>query len=538
MRNNKILGVAIAAFSLPVGVAQADTVGFQNVGSSIVNEPVAGFPGDKILSGAVTSRKIGSTGFDTLFNTDVVDVPSGGITYATDVLGGSASAKLPKTKRAAVVYTISATSAIERESLVTFTLSEGVFAEDPELAIADQGKQYTTTISINKGGKGSPSVVFRVPATNSKPLDDGDQLLLVYQFEDAPSLKAEDGTVELTAKLLDSNDDPVNPERTVSIATSKSALTAELSSEDTGTIHISTLDGSKFFKGSGAVIVNPDANKKSKVVRIGYLKITNKTGTKESDGETDFLVGTDPGDGKIQAGTTQLKITGGQFDASVSAKSVYLYYAAASQEIARADAVDDVANTATFDLTDAELTDLRTVGGGGKSIDIRLEVDGTTEINTVENRPEATLTLDFAADYVTDVTTGPTALRQIGKDGMVCVLYNVPGVERADEFNVRIINESNSPGKFTGKMYLDNGTINGPTSGIDLTGGQPLAAGATMHLNAEDLETLGFPRWSKRAILEITATLPKFEALVLMRSKATGIPTNVSVGASGSGCSL
>jgi hypothetical protein len=551
MRNNRLLGVAIAAtLSLPVGVAHAATTGFQNVGSSIADEPTAGITSDKILTGAIGARKIGSTSFDDLFQTEVVDVPSGGITYAIDVLGGDASAKLPKSKKAAVLYTISTGSAIDKELLVTFTLSEGVFAETPTLRISDKDDPavaddtiVATDIVYLTGGTGLSFVNFRVSASNpdktlgNKKLENEDQLLLVYQFKDAPSLKAADGKVEMTATLADDTDTstpkgPLNPERTVTIATSGQALTAALKSEAGGTIFLSTQEDSKKFRGSGGAYLGPTS------ARIGFLTIKNEANFKQSDGEKDFSVGDSTGDGKLKTGT-KLEITSGQFSASTG--KVSLYYGTANPTTIKTANVTKTGEnyTATFDLGDTELKNIRD-NANGKDVEIRMGVDGTTVINTVENPPQATLTLDFEQEYVTDITAGPTSMRQIGQDGMTCTVYNVPHKGNPDVPNIRITNESSTPGKLTAKMYDQDGKSIGDSAGRPLNGGNAVGVGETIHVNSTKLvDEVGFPDWEGRAMLEIIATLPKIEVLLLMRNIAPGAPpTNLSTGATGDACDI
>lgn len=537
MRNNRLLGVAIAAtLSLPLAVTHAATTGLQNVGSSIANELTAGLS-NKILTGGT----ITSTSFDTLSGQDVVDVPTSGITYAIDVLGGSTAATLPKTKKAAVVYTISTGSQINKQVEVTFTLSEGVFAQTPMLGISDSGNQIVDAdIVYLTGGQGAKSTTFRVHTERTnKQLENGDQLMLAYQFQDAPSLQAAGGKVEMTVAVVDSLDTnnpkgPLNPERTVTIANSGQALTAALKSEDAGTIYLSTQKDSKEFTGSGGAYID------TLTARIGFLTLKNEANFKQSDGEKDFLVGdsTTGADGKLKTGT-KLEITSGQF--SASSGKVSLYYSSATPPIIKTADVVQTGNsyTATFELGDTELANIRT-NANGKDVEIRMGVDGSTVINTVENPPQATLTLDFEEDYVTDVTTGPTSMRQIGQDGMTCTVYNIPFKGNSDIPNIRITNESSTAGKLTAKMYDQNGNSIGDPAGLALNGGNPVGPGETIHVNSTTLvDEVGFPNWTGRAIMKVTATLPKIEVLLLIRNSAPGAPpTNISAGATGDACDI
>jgi hypothetical protein len=447
---------------------------------------------------------------------------------------------LPKTKQAAVVYTISTGSQIDKEVLVTFTLSEGVFAQTPTLGISDNGNNIVTTdIVFLTGGQGQSFTNFRIPAdVTGKQLENGDQLMLAYQFQDAPSLKAANGKVEMTTALVDSKDTnnpkgPLNPERTVTIANSGQALTAALKSEDAGTIYLSTQKDSKEFTGSGS-----GAHIDALNARIGFLTLKNEANFKQSDGEQDFLVGDNTGDGKLKTGT-KLEITSGQFSASSGKVSLY-HSSAIPTTIKTADVVQTGNSyTATFELGDTELENIRT-NANGKNVEIRMGVDGSTVINTVENPPQATLTLDFEQDYVTDVTTGPTSVRQIGQDGMTCTVYNIPFKGNSDIPNIRVTNESSTAGKLTAKMYDQNGNSIGDPAGLPLNSGNPVGPGETIYVNSTTLvDEVGFPNWTGRAIMKVTATLPKIEVLLLIRNSAPGAPpTNISVGATGDACDI
>lgn len=530
MRNNRILGVAIAAaLSLQVGAVQA--VGFENVNETHagVNTPENG----AVVTGTQAGKNL-KTGSDFSFPAprDIVHVPTDGIVYACDLLDGDGPAQLPSLKEGAALYTISTLTDIATELSVTFTLipDSVVFATEPVLAISDVGGNYTETATLAIGATNQSTAPFLVQADKTgKALMDGDQLMFVYQIKNASNLIG-GGEIELQAEVKKKLDGTiVNPTRKATIATCKDAVTTELKSEDDGIIKISVSDDSKKFVGSGGGAYVSDT-----VAQLGFLKITNLTTNAvpimESDGETQFQVGLGV-DGLVNVGSdsegSKLEITGGQFAASKTPDGVYLVKSDGSQ-IKGVQASDNT--TATFQLDDADLQALSI----GSDIGIQMAVDSTTAINVVENPPEVKLTIDFKEAYVKDIgPTDPVQLRQIDKDGTTCVAYNVPAADSQDDFSIRITNDSGVAGSLTGKMYDSDGNLlkEGP-----LNGNQAVEPNETIRIGSTQLDDAGFS-WTGRAMLEITSTLPSMEMLALIRNKAPDSPlANMSVGAKGESC--
>jgi hypothetical protein len=521
MRKNKILSVAIAAtLCLPIGVAEA-AGSFKNVNQTTHGGTVnaAGNAADKVLDNGVPTGT-----FDNISdNLALVDVGTDGIVYATEIFGGDGPPALPNTtdnRLAAVLYTVD--GEISDQMFIEFTLSpESVqFAEDPKLAISDDGNEYTNLLSKIGGGQNQNFIRFLV-AANSNPLSDGDQLMFAYRIKSANDvLGTANDKVELTAKLTNISELPVNPQRMVSIAKSTQAVSAELTTEDTGEVKISVSDGSKKFTGAAGAFVS------TTTAQIGYLKITNKTGIKESDGQTDFMVGQGI-DGKLNdaddAGT-KLEITEGQFAASKTPPGE-VFLNAGTKTVA--DEVVD--NAATFKLDDTDFPNLRT----GEKIGIQFTVDGSTSINTLENPPSASLILDFKQEYVVDLEVPAVELRQIGKDGTVCFVYVVPDANvPREKINIRITNDSGEDGTLSGTLYNGAGEVIGEAEKVldDLAAGQTIVYQAT-HLAEKIAE------WEGRAMLEITSTLPSLEVLALLRNQSDrSLLTNLSVGASGVSC--
>jgi hypothetical protein len=526
MPNRRILILNTIAFifSLPLTVVQATNL--KNVNLTTHNNTVAaGNPAEHILSDGIPTST-----FDNISDGNVIaSVPDTGIVYATELFGNDSALTLPKNKRAAVLYTID--GQIDQIFKIIFTLSAGVFAQAPKLAISDKNNDgYTSLndVSIIGGGQGNQQVSFIIDADNDV-LENGDQLMLVYQLSGVKEVLATaDGQIDLTVELQSLDGLPVNLKRTVTVARSKQAIQIELQSENSGSVNISTANQRQSFSGSGGAYIDKNT------AQIGFIKITHFSTLSHqimaADGETPLKIG-DGTDGEIVAGSDQggskLALTSGQFAASLSPPGrVFLFIDEGNEIVAQ---VTDK-NTASFPLDKVALQKLST----GNEIPIRITVDGTTAINTVENPPEATLTIDFKQDYVTDIGPLSQTFRQIHKDGVSCMIYIVPDTSiPREKINIRITNKSNVDGSVSGRMYDQDGNSIGVPA--PLKNGL-IAAGETMYLNAEDLEKKF--SWTGRAMLEITATLPSLEVMALMRNQADrSLLTNLSVGASGNSCS-
>lgn len=573
MSNKRILGAAVAAalFSLPVGIAQAGT--FLNVNdvdhatdttspcqmdaetaaaatpivTSIVDTqcvitdakplPAAGLPIDPSVFHA---------NFDGL--TAVVDVPNavppddpGGIVYACEIFCGDGPPKLPKTNPAGVIYTID--SPVSVMTQVTYTLSDGVFAGSPQLGISDTASGYGALLtSIPTTNK----VTFTVDAATN-PLAVGDQLALTYFFTGAASL-ATGGPVDLSITIKNSTGVDLQAPGTVTIASCKPAISADIKPQTDGKVQISVEDKEKTFVGTPAAWVS------STTAEIGLLKLTNVDGAdavKESDGESDFDIGggseplatppvppvlpvTTNDDFSDDPTLSTLVIDGGQFEASL-ASGVFLF---GPNGLADIPATSLVGGKATFELTAQNLLDIENHNPAGSNgyVPIRMTVNGTDVINTVESPPTATLTITFEQDYVCPFIKGPSEILQIFRDGTVCWVYNVPTPEAQDNINIRLTNDSDIESTVVITMYEKSGAIVGGGAVILKPETDPLKAGETVKFSAQSLVDAGLT-WTGRAVAKFLFTSPDIEMLAMLRNKAPGSPlTNLSVGASGSSC--
>jgi len=555
MRKNRILGVAIAAtLSLPAGVVYAGT--FQNVNCTDTSTA---------LDCTADPKPVAGFNFKPT-NPSLINVPSDGTVYALELFGNTPYPTLPKTNKAAVLYTID--GGISTNFDLRFTLSDGAkFDGHPMLGIWDTNTKpapvadppdppvpdpkYTASISPNEGGSSANYAKFDIGAGTDK-LNDDDKLMLVYQLKSTTSLANEDGKVELSVSLEDSAKIPVNSAGTVTIATSKPAVKVGLRSETDGSVKISVADEDKIFATGG---IGP-AFQSPTVAQIGYIEVTNvnagitesKKKIKESDGKTDFLIG-EGTDGLVTTGSKDdeglkrgswLDITGGQFAASIdSTNTVFIN----SSDILSAGKANMTRTRAFFGLTDTNLQNLADEAPGTQAtpVGIRMEVDDSTTINTVENPPEAKLTIDFVESYVKDITEVSSELLQISLNETVCVVYNLAGPDTQDKFSVRITNTSGVRGKLFGRLYSTDGDNNGvKIASGNLNGGNLIQPGETVVFHSgnagETLNADGFI-WEGRAMLVIISTLPGLEVMALSRHRTPGSPlSNISTGATGVSC--
>ena len=560
MRNNRILGAAVAAaLSLPLGVAYAGG-SFVNVGDALSDIAAAEGGGSVVSSSGASLVAIDST-FEGA--SQALDIDEDGIVYATELFNHSAgSPNLPcqTDNLAAVMYTVG-TATISTPMVVRFELPGGeTFVEDPILGISDDAGTHTTVIARTSGGSGVSNINFNI---DSGDLANADQLMLFYRIQGASALATEDGTVTMTASIKDDTGNILDTTRTVTIATSKRVVSAGLKAQTSGLVKIDVeTENMEFATGSAC---ETSACQSSTEAEIGSITITDlsATGTEtvmECDGTTEFAFSS-ASDGDTAVGDgNQLVISGGQFDASTGTDMVYIDVDGSGD----ANDPDSIAvvdgGTATFTLDDDQMLALF----DGDEHGIRMKVSGDTEINTIDSAPTATLTIDFAqgndaADTygVQDLTVAATDLLQIKKNGTQCTVFNVhkgdAATKTANGYTandagkypvtsygsyIRVINTSSKDGSLTGVLtYVDSSNTKVTTAALSLLD-DPLPAGQTAVFDSWKIQDkMGVDTWKGRAMLEITSTLSKLEVMALLRRTPTAPLTNVSLGATGDGCS-
>jgi len=341
------------------------------------------------------------------------------------------------------------------------------------------------------------------------------------------------------------------------------AIKAEIKPQTSGTIKISVNDAEMKFVGSPVgTAAAPSAFVSDIQAEIGLIQIENLSitaptpGTNEktimdSTGAAEFKFTGAAGSADTLVSTTLniLEITDGQFDASTGSDMVYIDVDRSGSKDATEPAaiVDATTNKATFTLTDAHM--LLLIGAG--PFPIRMIVNTTTVINTVENPPKATLTIDFkqgdaAESYGVEGQVVAGEVSQIKRNGTVCIVYNVHKGEAtmpADYSTnpttgpygsyIRVTNRTGVDGKLTGLLYATDGTALGSGTLIEA-----LNPGVTEVIDSWEIrqKLVAGGTWKGRAMLFITSTLSKMEMLALLRHQPGAPLTNVSVGASGPSC--
>jgi hypothetical protein len=433
------------------------------------------------------------------------------------------------------------------------------------------GDEWATSYKSNAAGvpkspassaAGKSSATFSMRAGMTTPatlkLFNNDQIMLLYKLGNANALAEPAQSINMTVDLKTPTlGMVVNPQRTITVAKSVQALSAQLKSIEGGRLNISVSTGSTQFSGekTDTGLVGYVDNY---VAQIGQVTIS-KTAAMMEDGVTEFAfpyttTTTPTGkQGGLSAENSTLTITGGQFEASKTLPGkVSLSLTNGTNNIYADQITSDAAGwTATWNLNTTELSGIANSvsAGGANGAYVQIRTDGKTAVNTVENNPHATLNINYDTATYQDVTE-EADFRKITKDGTVCTVYNVPpptgGKVGADQLNIRITNDSAIAGKLMGKLYTSDGGEPVWTGTLTMKDGKEyeVAPGATVRLTSDDLVGLtALTGWEgangNRGVLEISTILPKVEVLTLIRQQGIrmGPLSNLSAGAHGVGCS-
>jgi hypothetical protein len=588
MRNNRILSAAVAAaLFLPASSVYAGGFGNVNLNDSTTAAADTTAPAGSVVAScsgvtsAVTDAKnAGTCTIDSTFNfstaSTVVNVPEDGLIYATELFTGEVpkdgmpalpggtdcDATTLSGPKAAVMYTISANKvSTDGEMTVSFTLTGANFAEDPVLGISDNGGQHTGTYDPLSTAKDKPTAKFKVTTSGTTMLQKDDQLMLQYRIKNATGLATEGEKVTMAIDVEgDAQREPVT------IATSKTALEYSLRTQEEGKVQIDVTNDNKKFATNGeppAYQENVPTAGAGLGAVICYIKINSLSDDApatfygdivQCDGYSEFIF-TSTKDNLELATTSKLEITGGQFAASDTSK-VYIE----AGGIGTDGKVDNPGNgpandsgepndlaastvdgsTATWNLTNDNMNSFGTADA--KEMPIVMEVDGATEINIVEDIPQASLLLDFKQGNdstdkwgIADISLDSECLL-IKRNGMVCRVFNVPKAGAMDVLNIRVTNDSAEAGELTMTLYGMDGSELG--TGVLATADE-FGPGKTIRFTSANLATkLGDITWEKRGMLEINSTLSKIELMTLLRNNNSDVPllTNLSSGARGYAC--
>jgi hypothetical protein len=384
-------------------------------------------------------------------------------------------------------------------------------ANDAAIAAKQGGLGGGTITPTRTMGNGDTSVTFQIDAS-AKPedaLSTGDKIVLEYQITNAQALKDEGQRINLSIEGVTTQSVTVFRTEKVSVATSEQGTSLSLKSiqTDTGVAKISVAKGQTEFSGS---LENDGLYQNKLKAQLGKVRLTNNSKAVEMDCKTAWNVGS--GTAKIESsGKTTFSITNGQFAASAASPGSVQVDGMGSAT------VDNTGLTAVWALTNEDLVQLT-----GKTVDsgIILNVDGKTAINTPEDAPMATLTIDYETAGYQTITYPSVTLPRIKLDGTVCSVYNVPAPGAADTLSIRVTNNSNTDGNLFGAMYGKDGgeLIAKGTNLLQNMTSNTIKKGETIRLSSEDLLAIaGGTPWDGRAILRMTSNLSNIEVMALLR---------------------
>jgi hypothetical protein len=487
-----------------------------------------------VAEAAVEFKNIGdSSGPSMVVNANLNTTPTEDpILFASEIFGSGSSAVLPSSdsKNLMGVY-YKFDGEIAAKFNAKFTLDAGVFADTVSLICS-----FSTTASLNStaisGGSNKNYVTFEIDGEQaSAPVMTGDSCTLTYNITGVASKLQDPGqSVKMTATMMTAQPSyPVSPARTIDVAGSKSALSVTIVADTDLDDRISVASGNTEFS----------STESTTKATIGYLTIkdvndaadTDATSVKDDTASTLFNVA------NVDGEKTTLTITDGQFKASVAAGGVSLVSTIDTPPAPITVLATDE-TTAVFNLDGTKMATLiNAANHGEKGFAIKIVADGKSDINVNENPPVAELHVEYTDPYVgyAAVTYPAVELKKIKQDGTRCVVYNVPAPGSADIVAVRITNDSGVDGIINATLYDGSGAE--IFAAQPLNGGNPVKAQSTLAVFNTDLATLG--SWSGRGVLVITTTLPSIEVLGLLREANNNAAplTNLSTGATGSGCS-
>jgi hypothetical protein len=390
------------------------------------------------------------------------------------------------------------------------------------------------------GNEGDTQVTFLVQPDNTSSLSKGDELLFRFQLSDLEALKSPGEEIKLTVGIYNLGGQSLldGAAVTETVAKSMKGCDIDLDTDSSSTVEIDVETGSINFIGSPKTPTS---------VALATLSIGSASGAIKADA-TDWACMTD--DQKPNSAT--LTVVDGNFGASLTDPGkVFLDLdddGIFDEDATPADiaATSLEADIATWELSSDQLVD---IAGSASDAKIMIIADGTTEINDFSDPPQATFVIDYGSG-----NTDPYSkkLRHIKRNGTVCTLYNVPNPNATDEGNIRVTNTSGKEGKllgtlraldgtniFTNKVLLETIGVNetvrltpAELDAIEKDGGWLIDWEADTARNPTGSES----GWPGRAVLTISSNLSSMEVFGLVRNKAGGPLTNMSVGGSGNGC--
>lgn len=543
MRHNRVLSVAIAtALSMGATSAYAGvlTVGYGDTNGGAINwDKAPTFASEYFLNAPErivpdATNAVANTLSDDLDATQSIDALDDFFLYAQykmeTVMSENFLARFTLSNGATLGSSISLASGADKDFIANVS-----------------GTHVATTFSstFGQGGKaGDSQVTFLVQAAGSESVDD-QTLLLRYSLKGLTALSTPGARVDMTVNIFDpsgniqTDDKESDHAATKTVVQSARGAALSLQAATGGITQVDVTTGSLNFTGD---IVS------STIASLGTLEINSPQPNVIKDTGANWVFATDI----PKPASATLTVTDGNFFASIATPGrVFLdvdnngnFDDSSTTMPDLAATVDADGLTATWDLTPEQLKTL--VGG---TVPILVEADGSSEINDAKEAPLATLSLDYGGG-VKDTISGK--LRQIKRNGTVCTLYNVPNPNAIDEGNIRITNTSGKAAKIRGSLR----DLNGRTIFNNQVLVESVATNETVRLTQVELDgiaknadwltfwqadtahnsTGGESGWQGRAVLTISGDVSSMEVYGLVRSKAGGPLTNMSVGGTGSGC--
>lgn len=476
-----------------------------------------------------------------------------GIKYATEIFGAGGGTELPKgaTTLPTVVYTADTSISFPEKFRIIFRLnnaakfvnmlaySDGV----PPLAVAGTGFGSITdgppaNGNDTKGGAGRNFAKFDVTSSTPGTTISGLIATLSYQIS-ALALATSEQKIEMTMQITDVGELETYPmvERTIVLATSTQGTTASIEPFTTAQTdyRVSVVSGGLEF--NDATGIPSEAKIGTLTVKNANDSLTSATVTDDypkivfcPDGVNPWRIGVGcalVGSGTGTVAASSLVITGGQFAASTAAPGGVRI--ANLQQATDDETLNFVLKTTDF----ATITEQGTDKYNGV-VPITIVADGKAPINVPENPPVAELTLSYNDTTFQKIVVPAIEMPRIKADGVRCTIYNVPAPGLADIFAVRITNTSGVAGVVNATLY--NGDGSEAFTGT-LNDGNAIKAKQTLALFGDNLVALG--SWTGRGVLVLSSELPKLEVLGLLRESGNNSAplTNLSTGATGSGCS-
>lgn len=450
-------------------------------------------------------------------------------------------------------------SALTASNTVTLTgalstiLLGGEHLYDPNIPLGDgwiaANSTATGTLPLTpvSGGANSTSATFTLNAGTTTPnlnLNTNDQVMLLYKLSNAGALAAQGKSINMNVDLTTGGsllNVIVNTHRAVTVANSVKALNVSLASLDP----LTTADDVKIDLNSGQTQFSGDASGYNKnyventIAQYGVLTVnTTTSGSKIAvmeDGVSPFKFSTTAP--IVYADNSKLRVTGGQFHASLKSPGQLSLVTNVGTIIANSNFVSQDQNGDWNALWNLNTAEMQTIAASSPAY-LRIQADGVTQINTVENPPHGQFTIGFNNPVYSSVTT-ENDLYRILRGGVVCTVYQIPPAAKGqvgqDIMSIRITNNSATAGKIRGTLYDMDGSQLGST--IDLRATE-LAPNETMRIDSDALGTLFGVTWKDRAVLKVQSSLPKMEVMALIRQR--NIPfaplSNLSAGAKGTSC--